>query len=121
MTVETARRHGQADPRFAARPRLRLIRGGDAPWIAGLEKVVHGPRGLTLTEAQDAGVSVWENEGGRSATGDVEVAEAPPALDWYAFCQSFFPGRRRHDLEAVKAYAAYRATGLVRPVVAAIP
>lgn len=121
MTVETARRHGEADPRFAARPRLRLVRGGDAPSIAGLEPVVQAPRGLTHTEAQDAGISVWEDEGGRSARADVEVEEIAPGLDWYAFCESFFPGRRRHDFEAVKAYAAYRVTGLVRPVVAAIP
>ena len=111
MTVETARRHGHADPRFAARPRLRLVRGGAFP-SNGLEPVV---------EAQDAGVSVWEDEGGRYAMADVEVEETSQALDWYAFCEAFFPGRRRHDFEAVKAYGAYRATGLVRPAAAAIP
>jgi hypothetical protein len=29
-------------------------------------------------------------------------------LDWEAFSARFFPGRRRHDLEAFTAYAAYR-------------
>lgn len=29
-------------------------------------------------------------------------------LDWAAFSARFFPGRRRHDLEAITAYAAYR-------------
>ena len=45
----------------------------------------------------------------------------PSALDWLAFREWFFPDRRLHDFEAVKAYAAYRPTGLVRPVSAAIP
>jgi hypothetical protein len=28
--------------------------------------------------------------------------------DWQTFCASYFPNRRRHDLEALVAYAAYR-------------
>ena len=36
----------------------------------------------------------------------------PAALDWEAFTREFFPGRRRHDFETVKAYEAYRATGV---------
>jgi hypothetical protein len=34
-----------------------------------------------------------------------ELAEG---LDWTAFSARFFPGRRRHDFQAVKAYEAYR-------------
>jgi hypothetical protein len=34
--------------------------------------------------------------------------ESPHVLDWQAFCAASFPGRRRHDLAAVIAYAAYR-------------
>ncbi len=120
MTVENARRHGHADPRFAARPRLRLIMGGDAPTTDGVEQVVHEPRGLTLTEAHDD-VSAWENEGGRYATADVKAGKLRSALDWLAFREWFFPDRLLHDFEAVRAYAAYRAAGLVRPVSAAIP
>ena len=29
-------------------------------------------------------------------------------LDFAAFLARFFPGRRRHDFEAITAYAAYR-------------
>lgn len=29
-------------------------------------------------------------------------------LDWSAFLTRFFPNRRRHDLAALAAYAAYR-------------
>jgi hypothetical protein len=29
-------------------------------------------------------------------------------LEWAAFCERHFPGRLRHDREAVTAYAAYR-------------
>jgi len=34
--------------------------------------------------------------------------ENAPALDWEAFCAVHFPHRRRHDLEAIVAYGAYR-------------
>jgi hypothetical protein len=36
------------------------------------------------------------------------VAAAPAGLDWYAFSARYFPGRRRHDLEAVRAYGGYK-------------
>ena len=32
----------------------------------------------------------------------------PDQLDWSAFLTRFFPNRRRHDLVALAAYAAYR-------------
>jgi hypothetical protein len=41
-------------------------------------------------------------------------APVPPAagvgekLDWDAFSARYFPGRRRHDLDAVAAYGAYK-------------
>jgi hypothetical protein len=35
--------------------------------------------------------------------------DASAPLEWMAFCERHFPGRRRHDLEAITAYAAYRA------------
>jgi hypothetical protein len=34
--------------------------------------------------------------------------ELPGGLDWQAFAARFFPGRRRHDLEALTAYGTYR-------------
>ena len=43
------------------------------------------------------------------------VATAPPlrseealeALDWAAFSKRYFPGRRRHNMQALTAYATY--------------
>lgn len=35
----------------------------------------------------------------------------PRGLDWQAFSALAFPGRKRHDLQAIKAYAAYRSGG----------
>ena len=32
----------------------------------------------------------------------------PAGLDWPTFTAAYFPGQRRHDLEAVVAYGAYR-------------
>ncbi len=34
--------------------------------------------------------------------------DIPEGLDWQAFTAAYFPGRRRHDLEALVAYGAYR-------------
>jgi hypothetical protein len=36
------------------------------------------------------------------------AAEAAEALDWKAFSHRYFPGRRRHNLEALTAYATYK-------------
>lgn len=38
----------------------------------------------------------------------LSAAETAEALDWQAFSARYFPERRRHDLEAVSAYAAYK-------------
>ncbi len=78
--------------------------GGD-----GAEPAVGEPPGLTLTDGHDD-VSAWENEGGRYATADV-VGTTRSALEWLAFRERFFPDRRVHDFDAVKAYAAYRGRG----------
>ena len=37
----------------------------------------------------------------------LRAEEAAEALDWEAFSNRYFPGRRRHDMEAVTAYATY--------------
>jgi hypothetical protein len=48
----------------------------------------------------------------RPATNHVDPAVAGGAhvtdgLDWRSFSAAYFPGRRRHDLEALIAYGAY--------------
>ena len=35
-------------------------------------------------------------------------ARMTDGLDWQSFSAAYFPGRRRHDLEALTAYGAYR-------------
>ena len=37
----------------------------------------------------------------------LRAAEAAEALDWEAFSNRYFPGRRRQDMEALTAYATY--------------
>ena len=34
--------------------------------------------------------------------------DVPDGLDWDAFSAHFFPGRSRHDLEAISAYYTYK-------------
>jgi len=40
-------------------------------------------------------------------------ADVPAGLDWQTFCATFFPGRHRHDLEALTAYGAYKRSEAV--------
>ncbi len=40
-------------------------------------------------------------------------AHLPDGLDWQRFSATYFPGRRRHDLEALTAYGAYRRSHAV--------
>jgi hypothetical protein len=40
-------------------------------------------------------------------------ADVPGGLDWQSFSAAYFPGRRRHDLEALIAYGAYRRSHAV--------
>jgi hypothetical protein len=42
-----------------------------------------------------------------SAAREPGVDEAPDGLSWTAFCERYFPGRRRHDFEALSAFAKY--------------
>jgi hypothetical protein len=37
----------------------------------------------------------------------LRAAESAEPLDWEAFSNRYFPGRRRHDMEALTAYATY--------------
>ena len=57
-------------------------------------------------------------EGMRPMTNHVAPAAAssahlPDGLDWQRFSAASFPGRRRHDLEALTAYGAYRRSHAV--------
>ena len=40
-------------------------------------------------------------------SGVASSAHVPNDLDWASFAAAYFPGRRRHDLEALTAYSAY--------------
>jgi hypothetical protein len=44
----------------------------------------------------------------RAAPAWAGLEDVPAALDWDAFLSQFYPGSRRHDLEAISAYYAYQ-------------
>jgi hypothetical protein len=48
-----------------------------------------------------------DSAGAVSTVPPLRGAEAAEALDWEAFSNRYFPGRRRHDREALTAYATY--------------
>lgn len=44
----------------------------------------------------------------RTVSAGASSVDAPYGLDWQTFSAAYFPARRRHDLEAITAYGAYR-------------
>jgi hypothetical protein len=44
----------------------------------------------------------------RSAAAVASPEDAPAGLDWQAFSAAYFQGSRRHNLEAIVAYGAYK-------------
>lgn len=133
--IEAPRRHGHFDPRWHTdrlspcdheeSDRAPMIRTAGDAGARVSDDVGRFPRqrhALVPAVAGDNGPSIhrWENEGGSYSTTDeldlkVNGCEKPPAgLEWYAFLSRYFAGRRRHDLEALKAYEAYRS-GAVAP------
>jgi hypothetical protein len=44
----------------------------------------------------------------RLASATRRVDEVPGGLDWAAFAGRLFPGPRRHDFQALRAYEAYK-------------
>ena len=90
--IESSRRHGYFDPRWYTKS--------------------SSPLRALVPAAADGGPSIqsWENEGGRNSIAD--ETDAGAGLEWYAFSSRYFPGRRRHDLEALEAYEAYRSADI---------
>jgi hypothetical protein len=41
----------------------------------------------------------------------LRLAAVPDEVDWEVFSKLYFPERRRHDLEALASYAAYKRGG----------
>jgi hypothetical protein len=62
----------------------------------------HGPFDTRLPRLRK------DNSRGPSTAPLLNAAEAAEALDWQAFSARYFPERRRHDSEAVSAYATYK-------------
>jgi len=85
--IESSRRHGHFDTRWNL-DRERGLR-------AAAPAEVDGGR---------ASLRRWEDDGGRYPYDGGATAE----LDWVAFLSRHFPRSLRHDLEALKAYEAYR-------------
>jgi hypothetical protein len=48
-----------------------------------------------------------DSAGAASTAPPLRAEEAAEALEWEAFSNRYFPGRRRHDMEALTAYATY--------------
>lgn len=125
--IEAPRRHGHFDPRWHTNdlsprdredgrpPMIRTAGDADARVSHVVSRFARQRHALAPAVAGDDGLSIhrWENEGGSYSMTDeldleVDSCVKPPAgLEWYAFLSRYFPDRRRHDLEALKAYEAY--------------
>ena len=62
----------------------------------------HGPFGTRWPSARKDSV------GAVPTAPPLRAEEASEALDWQAFSSRYFPGRKRHDMEALTAYATYK-------------
>jgi hypothetical protein len=127
--IEAPRRHGHFDPRWHTNglsprdreddrpPMIRTAGDADAHVSHDVGRSPPQRHAPLPAVAADNGPSIhrWENEGGSySKTDELDLEEdgcekPPAALEWYAFLSRYFPDRRRHDLEALKAYEAYRS------------
>jgi hypothetical protein len=54
------------------------------------------------------GTTTRFTDDGKPVTAEARIEELPPGLDWAAFSARRFPNGRRHDLEAIAAYFAYK-------------
>jgi hypothetical protein len=64
----------------------------------------HGPFDTRWSSAPFAPI---ESSDAVSSAPPLRAEEAAEALDWEVFSNRYFPGRRRHDMEALAAYATY--------------
>jgi hypothetical protein len=64
----------------------------------------HGPFDTRWSSAPFAPI---ESSDAVSSAPLLRAEEAAEALDWEVFSNRYFPGRRRHDIEALAAYATY--------------
>ena len=61
----------------------------------------HGPFDMRWSARKDSAGAV-------PTAPPLRAAEAAEALGWEAFSNRYFPGRSRHDMEALTAYATYK-------------
>jgi hypothetical protein len=125
--IEPARRHGHYDTRWNANgrsPADAMNENAATNGRTGVSKDARRParrmRAPILADAGGGGAPLqrWEDEGGNFSMDDEPDIEAdgskraPPGLNWAEFLNRYFPGRRRHDLRALKAYEAYRSESI---------
>jgi hypothetical protein len=118
--AESARRHGHFDPRyrvaFRRSPKLSIVSNGSGSIDRREVVAVPRPRLVLTGGRDDVRVADRENEGGyvvEPEQSDLGLAHLPAGRGWYEFLAARYPDARRHDLEALKAYEAYRS--LARP------
>jgi len=93
--IESSRRHGHFDTQWNL--------DGERGLRAAAPAEVDGGRSSPRRWEDDGGRHPYD---GRAETHGGERASAE--LDWVAFLSRHFPRSLRHDLEALKAYEAYR-------------
>lgn len=76
-----------------------------------------GPQAINV-EAITATVERLTDEVPARAPNRASGQELPDDLVWEEFLRRFFPDRRRHDFEALRAYAVYRSCAAAPPIAA---
>jgi hypothetical protein len=65
---------------------------------------------VSMPSASSVDRKPWVTEFTSAVASSEDVADG---LDWQAFSAAYFPGRRRHDFEALTAYDAYKRSRAV--------
>ena len=87
-------------------PPLRSVRA--APGLSTIERRAVMTQLLPETLTEAARAAAWNLP--RAATETVSRGTHTDGLDWNGFRDLYYPDSRRHDLQAIVAYGAYRGT-----------
>jgi hypothetical protein len=98
---------GRDDAESAAGPKRERVQASASPAAAIMTSRIEASRkhGRFDSRWPKRRLRVTSDWGAAAAVG---LEAVPDGLDWVAFSRRYFPGRRRHDLEAISAYHEYQ-------------
>jgi hypothetical protein len=101
--LEPSRKHGHYDRRWQAWSFRSTSTTPNGSRANGFADSVNGAERLQQARVEEGGaIDAWEGEGGSADS----LADG---LSWETFCETVYPGTKRHYLPASNAWSRYRA------------